>query len=86
MTLISNGTGAIYKCGKCGGTFSSGQAANEHRENCAGNNDPQSNGGSGSNPDDEHTCGICNQVFSSSSALTGHALRCHRDTANLVDG
>jgi hypothetical protein len=79
MTLISNGTGAIYRCGKCGGTFSSAQSANDHRENCAGNNDPNSNGGSGDNPDDQHTCGVCDQIFSSSTALAAHALRCHRE-------
>lgn len=81
---INDGTGPIYKCGRCGGTFSSAEACNEHRQNCDGGNDP--NGGSGDDPNTDHTCGVCGQVFSSSTALGAHALRCHRDAADGENG
>jgi DNA-directed RNA polymerase subunit RPC12/RpoP len=86
MTLVSSGTGPIYKCGRCGGIFASATTLHEHRETCAGNDDPNSSGGSGSDPDSQYTCGMCGQMFSSSTALGAHAPGCHRDAAAQAGG
>lgn len=64
-----------HRCGHCGATFSTIEAAAEHADICAGGED--NNGGGSGNPNGAiYECSQCGAIFGTARACNDHRKHC----------